>query len=254
MPWVRSPATQGSPARPDSLNALLPYDIAVIECAAAAPGFDARRDATSRAYVYRVLTRRSRSAFERRRALHWPHPLDAGALRACASLLVGEHDFTAFTPTETDHVRFERVVLSATWEAAGAGLLEFRIEADAFMRNMVRVLVGTMLDVGGGRRSAEAFGELLRGVRAPRREPPRRRRGCTSWAPGTAASAFSEGATPAWRYFGLVGDRGRALSRPERHPLPVQIQPNPQLDGCSMVFSLQNLTICRTSRGAGVWG
>ena len=163
MPWGRSPATQGGPARPDSLNALLPYDIAVIECAAAAPGFDARRDATSRAYVYRVLTRRSRSAFERRRALHWPHPLDAGALRACASLLVGEHDFTAFTPTETDHVRFERVVLGATWEAAGTGLLEFRIEADAFMRNMVRVLVGTMLDVGGGRRSAEAFGELLRG-------------------------------------------------------------------------------------------
>ena len=55
----------GEPARPDSVNALLPYDIAVLECAAAAPGFDARRDATSRAYAYRVLTRRSRSPFER---------------------------------------------------------------------------------------------------------------------------------------------------------------------------------------------
>jgi tRNA pseudouridine38-40 synthase len=153
----------GEPARPDSVNALLPYDVAVIECAVAAEGFDARRDATSRAYCYRVLTRRSRSAFERRRALHWPYPLDTGALRACAKLLTGEHDFTAFTPTETDHVRFERIVLGASWTEPGQGLLEFRIEADAFMRNMIRVLVGTMLDVGGGRRSLEAFGELLHG-------------------------------------------------------------------------------------------
>jgi tRNA pseudouridine38-40 synthase len=154
---------EGEPARADSINALLPYDMAVIECVAAAPRFDARRDATSRAYAYRVLTRRSRSAFERRRALHWPHPLDLGALRACADLLVGEHDFTAFTPTETDHVRFERIVFGAAWAPAGPELLEFRIEADAYMRNMVRVLVGTMLEVGGGRRSVGAFAELLRG-------------------------------------------------------------------------------------------
>jgi tRNA pseudouridine38-40 synthase len=153
----------GEPARVGSINALLPYDVAVIECVAAAPGFDARRDATSRAYVYRVLTRRSRSALERRRALHWPHPLDLGTLRACADLLRGQHDFTAFTPSETDHVRFERIVFGAVWAPAGPGLLEFRIEADAFMRNMIRVLVGTMLEVGGGRRSIGAFAELLRG-------------------------------------------------------------------------------------------
>jgi len=153
----------GEPARADSINALLPYDVAVIESVAAPPGFDARRDATSRAYLYRVLTRRSRSAFERRRALHWPHPLDLGALRACADLLGGEHDFTAFTPTETDHVRFERIVFGAAWAPAGPELLEFRIEADAFMRNMIRVLVGTMLEAGGGRRSVDAFAELLHG-------------------------------------------------------------------------------------------
>jgi tRNA pseudouridine38-40 synthase len=153
----------GEPARAGSLNALLPADIAVIESAKAAPGFDARRDATSRAYVYRVLTRHSRSAFERRRALHWPHPLDLGALRGCAEVLAGTHDFTAFTPTETDHVRFERIVLCASWDAPGPGLLEFRIEADAFMRNMIRVLVGTMLEVGGGRRPPERFAELLEG-------------------------------------------------------------------------------------------
>jgi tRNA pseudouridine38-40 synthase len=153
----------GPPARPDSLNALLPYDVAVLDCSAARPGFDARRDATSRAYAYRVLTRRSRSAFERRAALHWPHPLDPDALGACADALRGEHDFTAFTPTETDHVRFERVVLEARWTGTEAALLEFRIEADAFMRNMIRVLVGTMLEVGAGRRSVEAFTALLGG-------------------------------------------------------------------------------------------
>ena len=153
----------GEPARPDSVNALLPYDVAVIECVAATPGIDARHDATSRAYVYRVLTRRSRSAFERRRALHWPHPLDLDALHGCAQLLVGEHDFTAFTPTETEHVRFERIVFSAGWAAADPELLEFRVEADAFMRNMIRVLVGTMLEVAGGRRSVAAFADLLRG-------------------------------------------------------------------------------------------
>lgn len=153
----------GESVRPDAVNALLPYDVAVLACEAAPPGFDARRQATSRAYVYRVLTRPSRSVFERRWALHWPFPLDVGALKACAGLLAGEHDFAAFTPTDTDHVRFERIVVAASWVQPGPGLLEFRIEADAFMRNMIRVLVGTMLEVAGGRRSVEAFGELLRG-------------------------------------------------------------------------------------------
>ena len=86
------------------------------------------------------------------------------ALRLCADRLVGTHDFTAFTPTETDHVRFERIVYRPhRGLSPAAGLLEFRIEADAFMRHMNRVLVGTMLEVGGGRRSVEEFGQLLDG-------------------------------------------------------------------------------------------
>jgi tRNA pseudouridine38-40 synthase len=153
----------GEPARADSLNALLPYDVAVLRCEAAPAGFDARRDATSRAYAYRILTRRARSPQERRRALHWPHAVDARALEACAALLAGRHDFTAFTPTETDHVHFERRVLAAGWYPVGPDLVEFRIEADAFMRNMIRVLVGTMLEIAGGRRSIDQFGELLAG-------------------------------------------------------------------------------------------
>ena len=153
----------GEPARSDSLNALLPYDVAVIECAAAAPGFDARRDATSRAYCYRVLTRSARSAYVRRHALHWPYPLELERMRSCAAALIGPHDFTAFTPTESDHVHFSREVLAAGWRRADDDVLEFWIEADAFMRNMIRVLVGTMLAVGAGRRTVESFTELLGG-------------------------------------------------------------------------------------------
>lgn len=162
------------PAAPHRLNALLPDDVAVLASEAVAPGFSARHDATSRAYCYRVLARRSRGAFERGRALHWPHPLDRAALDACAAALVGTHDFTAFTPTETDHVRFERDVRSAAWVADG-DILAFWVEADAFMRNMNRVLVGTMLEVAGGRRSVEDLEALLEGAprsRAGRTAPP----------------------------------------------------------------------------------
>ena len=144
------------------LNALLPPEIAVLEAAPAPDGFDARRDARSRTYCYRVLHRRERSAFEHGRALWWPRRMERDALHACAELLEGRHDFTAFTPTETDHVRFERDVLGARWREWG-DLLEFWIEADAFLRHMNRVLVGTMLEVAGGRRSLEAFAALLEG-------------------------------------------------------------------------------------------
>ena len=152
----------GPVVEPRRVNALLPPEIAVLACDDAPAGFDARRDATSRAYCYRVLARSQRSAFERGRALWWPYPLDRGALDACATALKGTHDFTAFTPTETDHVRFERDVRHALWLANGE-LLSFWIEADAFMRHMIRVLVGAMLEVGGGRRSLEGFEDLLEG-------------------------------------------------------------------------------------------
>ena len=165
---------EGPPAAPYRLNALLPDDIAVLHAEAAPPGFSARHDATSRAYWYRVLARPVRSAHERGRALWWRHPLDRDALDACAAALVGTHDFTAFTPTDTDHVRFERDVLHASWRACG-DVLTFAIEADAFMRNMNRVLVGTMLEVGSGRRTVEEFVALLDGVprsRAGKTAPP----------------------------------------------------------------------------------
>jgi tRNA pseudouridine38-40 synthase len=166
--WGQVASYGAAPARVPGLNALLPYDIAVLDCAVAAPGFDARRDATSRAYCYRLLTRPARSAHERHRALHWPRRFDAPLLEACAAALVGTHDFTAFTPGETNHVRFSRDVLAAFWRRVNADVLEFWIEADAFMRHMNRVLVGTMLEVAAGQRTLDGFIELLDG--RPRHE------------------------------------------------------------------------------------
>ena len=160
--WGQVASYPGSPVRLEGLNALLPSDVSVLSCEAAAEGFDARRDATSRAYCYRVLVRPGRSALSAGRALHWPGAVDVALLESCASRLAGVHDFTAFTPTETQHVRFERVVLASYWRFFGE-FLEFWIEADAFMRHMNRILVGTMLEVAGGHRSVSSFSSLLEG-------------------------------------------------------------------------------------------
>lgn len=148
-----------------SLNGVGPPDISVTAAAPVQDGFNARRDARSRSYRYRLLARRAPSPFEQGRALWWPHRVDRDALDACAAALAGSHDFTAFTPTQTDHVRFERDVFRAAWTDDG-DILAFHIEADAFMRNMVRALVGTMLECASGRRSVENFQQLLEG--APR--------------------------------------------------------------------------------------
>jgi tRNA pseudouridine38-40 synthase len=84
-------------------------------------------------------------------------------LQACAKAIVGTHDFTAFTPTQTDHVLFTRTVLRAEWVDAGEHVLEFWIEAETFMRHMVRTLVGTMLWVGRGQMTEAQFADLLEG-------------------------------------------------------------------------------------------
>jgi tRNA pseudouridine38-40 synthase len=150
----------------ERLNAVLPRDVAVRAAEAAPDGFDARREARARAYRYRVLASPIRDPFEENRALWWRHGLDRARLDACAEAVVGKHDFTAFTPTDTEHVLFERNVAACCWEQERPELLAMTIEAPSFMRNQVRVIVGTMLEVGGGRRTVEDFRSLLEG--APR--------------------------------------------------------------------------------------
>jgi tRNA pseudouridine38-40 synthase len=163
---------------PLRLNGMLDDDVAVLACEPASEGFDARRDATSRTYRYRVLARRTRSAFERSRAYHWPRALDRALLARCAGALQGRHDFTAFTPAETEHSYFRCNVIGARWREHG-DLLEFWIEADMFLRHMNRVLVGTMLDVASGTRTPEEFEQLLEGR-------PRAQAGRTAPAHGLA--------------------------------------------------------------------
>lgn len=128
-----------------ALNAALPEDVAVVGAEEVRAEFDARFSARSRAYRYRLLRRRVRSPFEHRRALWWPRPVDCATLDTVAALLPGTHDFRAFTPTETEHTFFERTVLAAAWQEHGDEL-HFTIEAESFLRHMVRILVGSMLE------------------------------------------------------------------------------------------------------------
>ena len=161
----------GEPVPADAWNGNLPEDVRVLSSEPAPDGFDARRDATARAYTYRLYTRAQHSTLEHGRALHVPQPLDREALDACAALLPGKHDLTAFTRTQTAHTLFERNITAAEWVDASEHVLEFRIEAPSFMRNQVRALVGTMLEVGRGQRSVEDFHRLLGG--RPRSEAGR---------------------------------------------------------------------------------
>jgi tRNA pseudouridine38-40 synthase len=128
-----------------ALNTVLPPDVSVLAAEEASEGFHARFSAVGRSYRYVVLNREARSALEARRSLWWPRPVDLDALEACAALLPGEHDFTAFTPAETQHEVFRREIGHAAWERRGDHL-HFTVGADSFLRHMVRTLVGTMLE------------------------------------------------------------------------------------------------------------
>ena len=128
----------------EALNAVLPGDVAVVDANEAAGDFHARFSAKARSYRYRIYRRGTPSPFEQRRSWWLPRTLDEDALSAQAALLLGEHDFRAFTPTETQHEVFLRVVSEARWEHRGDHL-DFEITADSFLRHMVRTLVGTMV-------------------------------------------------------------------------------------------------------------
>jgi tRNA pseudouridine38-40 synthase len=157
---VASVDVQGGPP-PDraaeALNTVLPHDIAAVQVAEAAADFQARHSARARSYRYRIWRRRTPSPFEHRRSYWYPRRLDEEKLADSAEAILGEHDFRAFTPTETQHETFTRIVLAAAWHR-GPDALEFEITADSFLRHMVRTLVGTMLD-----RSPQQVAELVEG-------------------------------------------------------------------------------------------
>jgi tRNA pseudouridine38-40 synthase len=140
-----------------ALNAELPDDVAVIAAEEARADFHARHSARARSYRYRVYRRRERSPFENRRSWWYPYPLEEEKLGESADLLLGEHDFRAFTPRETEHTVFVRAVEAAVWHRRDDAL-ELEITADSFLRHMVRALVGTMLE-----RTPQELAQLLEG-------------------------------------------------------------------------------------------
>lgn len=147
-----------------ALNGTLPHDVAVRTVTQAPDGFDARTDARSRAYEYRVLPGPP-SPLRRGGVLNVSWQLDVPAMRTAAYAVVGQHDFGAFTPSKTRHQFFERTVLTCDW-VERADELVLTIEANAFLRHMVRILVGSMLLVGRGHWDVARFMRLLEG--APR--------------------------------------------------------------------------------------
>ncbi len=140
-----------------ALNAELPDDVAVVAAEAAAPEFHARHGARSRSYRYRIWRRRTPSPFELGRSWWLPRTFDEERLADAAHLVLGEHDFRAFTPTETEHRVFVRTVHSAVWHRRGDAL-ELEITANSFLRHMVRALVGTMVE-----QSPDELAALLEG-------------------------------------------------------------------------------------------
>ena len=145
-------------------TAVLPKDVALRRCIAVPDEFDARSDARSRTYEYRLVNAEIRSPLERHHACYVSQRLDPDLLSAAAKLVEGTHDFRAFTPQKSYHVRFERIVAGSCW-IRNHDLLRYRITADSFLYGMVRSLVGTMLEVAGGKRDLTEFVRLLSGGR-----------------------------------------------------------------------------------------
>jgi tRNA pseudouridine38-40 synthase len=158
-----------------SLNALTPDDVAVSEVTVVDDDFDPRRAARSRLYEYRILHAPAPSPFWRRWAWHVLPPLDLGAMARAATMLAGEHDFAAFCAADAEPVRSTvRRVLETSLRVDGA-LVVYRIEANAFLKHMVRNVVGTLVEIGRGERRAEDLPALLAGrdrTRAGATAPP----------------------------------------------------------------------------------
>jgi len=149
-----------------AINAMAGRDLLVREALEAPTGFDARRSARARRYEYLIWNRPDRSVRDWRWSLHLPEPLDLGAMnRACAAL-VGEHDFAAFRThaAQDDEARSTiRRVSYCRWidDEPAPGFVRMEIEADAFLRHMVRAIVGSALLIGQGKLPSEAMAEIL---------------------------------------------------------------------------------------------
>jgi tRNA pseudouridine38-40 synthase len=143
------------------LNSLLPRQIAIRDAAEVTDVFHPRFSATGKHYRYTILTRPDRSPRWRDRAWHHPDPLSIEAMAAAAALLCGEHDFAAFRAAGCTAATTTRRVDAIELSAPDPELLVLDVRGNAFLRNMVRILVGTLAEVGVGRRPPGQVAEIL---------------------------------------------------------------------------------------------
>lgn len=148
-----------------ALNAVLPPDIRVLSAEDAAPQFHARFSAIGKVYEYRIVNAPIVSPFLHRYAWHHPQALDLGAMREGAAQLVGPHDFAAFQGSRSAATSSERIVRAIDWEDRGGDdrLLTMRIEGNGFLRYMVRIIAGTLAEVGAGRWPPSRVAEIMAG-------------------------------------------------------------------------------------------
>jgi tRNA pseudouridine38-40 synthase len=142
------------------LNSALPPDVALVDVAEVPADFDARFSARGKVYRYTIWNHFVRSPLRARRAWHVREPLDAEAMRAAAAALVGDHDFRAFRASDCERRTTRRIVRAIGVDRQGA-LMTIDVEATAFLKNMVRILVGTLVDVGRGRIEPDAVTRML---------------------------------------------------------------------------------------------
>lgn len=144
------------------LNALLPQDIAVRRAEEVPSDFDSRRSAKEKTYQYFLHCGPTPSAFARRTSWRVTGVLDLSAIRAGARSVVGTHDFSAFRSAGCDAPHATRTV-HEVWVEAKGEFVEIGIRGNAFLRHMVRILVGTLVETGLGKRPVESVAEVLKG-------------------------------------------------------------------------------------------
>ncbi len=145
---------------PRAINAFLPDDIAVVEASTADDSFHARYDVVAKEYVYRIFVRHERDPFLADRAWHYPRTLDADAMNEASKHFIGYHDFASFMAQGSKIIDTRRTVKAASVSRNG-DIIEFRVSADGFLYNMVRIMVGTLVEVGENKRSPDSISDVI---------------------------------------------------------------------------------------------
>jgi tRNA pseudouridine38-40 synthase len=144
-----------------ALNSLLPSDLVIQRAEEVVEGFHARKESKSKVYEYQILNRDLRSAFHHKYAWHLPQKLDLEKMREGTRMLIGEHDFSSFRSVGSPTQTAIRKVIRAEWKRSKEGLIRFEIEANGFLKQMVRAIVGTLVEVGKGKLSSEEIRKIL---------------------------------------------------------------------------------------------